>query len=340
MNSDNVSDDLRNWIEGLDTGQHYAESDVYRDLVFRQIMPSAREHKLDQPVLVPEGRFEELVCFTQNYFGDLVSNGKDSRLQNLKEGLPRRLESLSGEIEELTTRIESLCKIMDQFRGLDSRFETLDGAAKEDEFPESILRHEASDGTSPQGFEAVYDASQLFNNEVKCSVYRGDRSPLCIALDARMPLKNLREERLTKRKAYAVGKLRLKILNYVLAHHQITGLPPEKLTLEGAEEEAENARDEAKSTGGRPGGVAEDRDIEERYDLLDEWLAIPAFWKIENGEPKKPDFAGIYESARKEHKDLFLNKKEDKPIGKSAVRKYIERNFDVDLKREKVRQKL
>lgn len=340
MSSDDVSEELRNWIEDLDTGQHYAQSDVYRDLVLRQNKLSAREHRFDQPVLVPESRFEELVHVTQNQFVELVSDGEDHRLRDLEEALPKRLESLTGEIEELTTRIEALCKIRDQFRDIDGRFETLDGAAEEDELPDSILRHEASDGITSQEFEAVYDASQLFGNEVECPVYRGDRSPLRVAAHARMPLLNLREERLAKRKAWAVGKLRLRILQYVLTRVQITGFPPEKLTLEGAEEEAENVREEAKNRGGHPGGVAKDRDIKERYDLLDEWLEFPAYWKIENGEPKKPDHEGIHESGRKEHKDLFLNKKKDKPIGKSAVRKYIKRNFDLDAKREKVRQKL
>lgn len=333
MSSNKVSDDLRNWIEDLDTGQHYTDSNVYRNLVFRQNKLSAREHRFDQPVLVPEGRFEELVCFTQNHFVKLVSDGEDHRLQELEELLPKRLESLTGEIEELTTRIESLCRIRDRFHGLDSRFETLDGAAEENELPESILRHGAPDGISSQESKAVYDASRLFDNEVRCPIYRGDRSPLRVAAHARMPLKNLRERRLGKRKAWSVGKLRLRILQYVLARLQITGFPPKKLSLEGAAEEAENAREEAKNTGGRPGDVAEGRDIEERYRKLDEWLEVPAFWKIEDGEPIKPDYSAIYESGRKEHADLFLP-------GKSAIRKNVKRNFDLDLKRKKVRENL
>jgi len=333
MSSQEVSDDLRNWVEDIDTGQHYTQSNIYRDLVFRQNKLSTREHRFDQPVLVPEGQFEELVYSTRKHFVEVVSDGGDHLLRDLEETLLKRLDSLTSEIDELTTRIESLCKVRDQFRDLDSRFETLDDAGVEDELPESVLRHETSEGAGTQEFEAVYDASQLFENGIEWPVYRGDNSPLRVAAHARMPLTNLREERLAKRKAWAVGKLRLRILKYVRAHYQITGFPPKELSLEDAEEEAENAREETKNTGGHPGGVAESRDIEERYDLLDEWLEYPAYWKIENGEPKTPDYSAIFESGRREHIGLFH-------VDKSAVRKYIKRNFDLDSKQKKVRGKL
>ena len=333
MGSEKVADDLQNWVEGLDTGQHYTQSDIYRDLVFRQNKLSTREHKFDQPVLVPEGHFEELVRSTRNHFVEVISEGEDRDLQDLEKTLPKRLDSLTSEIEDLTTRIESLCEIRDQFQDLDSRFETLDDAAVEDKLPESVLRHDTSEGAGAQEFEAVYDARKLFENEVGWPVYRGDNSPLRVAAHAQMSLTNLRDQRLAKKKAWAVGKLRLGILKYVRSHYQITGFPPKKLSLEDAEEEAENAREETRNTGGRPGGVAEGRDIEERYDLLDEWLEIPAFWKIENDEPKTPDYSAIYESARKQQKDLFH-------VEKSTVRKYISRNFDLDSKKEKVRDRL
>jgi len=337
MSSDEVSDDLRNWIEDLDAGQHYVQSDVYRDLVFRQNRLSTREHRFDQPVLVPEGRFEELVHVTQNQFVKLASDGEDQRLRDLEEILPKRLESLTGEIRELTTRIEALCKISDQFRNIDNRFKTLDGAAEEDELPESILRHEASDGISSQEFEAVYDASQLFDNEVECPVYRGDRSPLRVAAHARMPLKNLRDERLGKRKTWAVGKLRLRILQYVLTRLQITGFPPEKLSLEDAEEEAEDAREsakkKAKEKGGRPPMVTEkwddlDRDEinEIRDEELDHMLSSLAFHSLTDDGEVKTSWTDIENSIKE---GLFSSP--------DAIRQYVDRSDNIDLEEKKKR---
>jgi len=343
MSNQEVFDDLRNWVEDIDTGQHYTQSNIYRDLVFRQNKLSTREHRFDQPVLVPEGHFEELVRSTRNHFVEVISDGEHRDLQDLEETLPKRLDSLTSEIEELTTRIESLCKIRDQFRDLDSRFETLDDAAVENELPESVLRHETSEGAGTQEFEAVYDASQLFENEVGWPVYRGDNSPLCIAAHARMPLANLREERLAKRKAWAVGKLRLRILKYVRAHYQITGFPPKKLSLEDAEEEAENACENARketgaSKGGRPpmvSGEWEDYARDEIKDIrdaeLNHMLSSPAFHSLTDDGEVETNWTDIEESMEE---GLFSSP--------AAIRQHVDRSDNIDLeeKKKEVRDQL
>jgi hypothetical protein len=257
--------ELRTWIQGVDFISHYRESDIYTDLTLRQIDFLHRDGSYENPVLIPEEHFEDLVVSSHNRFVDRLSSGEESKLKYRAESLPTHLESLTTEIREFTRKIEPLEQIENQFTVLDDRFDTLDEAAKADALPEETQIVPGSSDSESDG-EAVYNLIKLSDEREwrHCPVFFGSRPPLRVAAYARLQMRDLRKARLSRKRGKAMGQLRLEILRYILKHKEITGFPPERRSRKDVVEEAESAREEAERRGGRP-KVLDEGELEEAF---------------------------------------------------------------------------
>lgn len=341
MSDPSSSDDLESWLKELDTGCHYRETEAYLEPVFRQVRLSSRKTRFEAPILIPEGKFEKLVWRAHNRFVEWLSNGNHRQLEQLESRLPERLETLSEEIQNLTERIDDLMEIRDHFSTLDERFATLDEASESDALPDEMGRYEVSGEVVT--FEAVHDATDLFGREVEWPVYKGNSAPLRVAAHARMPLNTLRSERLPKQKARAVGRLRLRILEYLRTRYQMTGVIPQERSEEEFADEIQDSRENAQkrrdeSRGGRPPMVSgdwADLNRDEIQDIRDErlnhMLSSRAFHSLTDDGEVRTSWTQIEESI---DEDLFSSA--------AAIRQHVNRSDKIDLeeKKEEVREKL
>jgi len=344
MSNSDKTDEFENWLGSLDTGRHYRDSDAYMSLVYEQISSDLRGHhppgkspRSDTPVhaSLPRGRFEEVVHVTRKSFVEALENGETKRLRRLEESLPTRLEVLQEEVSELSQRIDSVDNVQDRFSELDEQYDSLDEAAGANVMPEEL---------EPHGLD--YLATGSLGGEVDFPIYLGEESPLRVAAHARLIGQKLCKERKPKRVAMAVGRLRLRILQYALSHFEITGRPPKKLSEHEVKKEAEKRREESKkeqaeagSKGGRPPKVAEHRDVSERDPAINKRLKSPAFYKkTEGGNLRTRDGKPLVdwqEMRDSIDEDLFLS------AGPDAVRAHANSssNVDLDEKRQQMKER-
>lgn len=369
MNNQKRDTDLDSWLKELDAGRHYRETPAFVVPAVRQKMFKAVEVMRNRPDFlpgdppdvdlshemkprIPEDKFEDLVQITHNRFVKSIANGNS--LRGLEEALPNRLDALANEIDEIDERIDSLEELEGRCEELVGHFETIDEAVKADALSEGVeqlytlpegaelqyrLPRDLGPSQLPDSnpeFVPLYDVTDLLRGEGETTICRGDRSPSRIGECARAAIENVRRENLLpKRRAKAVGQLRLRILEYVRSHYQVTGLPPEKISGEKVEEEITEAREKNQEggKGGRPGHVARGRKAEERIPILDKLLSDLQNWRLEDGQPVKPNYPLIFEKAEEEDPELFYLKE-------ASLRDYIKRHFDLGQKRHEMKKKL
>jgi hypothetical protein len=334
MSSEETDDELDRWLRGLDAGRSYRESDAYLTPLYEQLSyavrgstPPGKSPRSDRPdhVSIPEERFGKVVKDARANFAEAVENEEVGRLRRLEDSLPQRLESLHEEVVELNGRIDLLDQIQDRFSELADQFNSLEEAFGERSTPDGV-----------QEIEGAYSAVDLFQDEADYPVYKKEASPLKVAAHARLLARKVRRTRDPRRSALAVGRLRLRILKYVLSHFEITGCPPRKKSGEEIENEVQKDRQSAtenQSKGGRPAKVAEGRDISERDSEINRRLESKAFYKTNQDGTLLVDWSSMKESIDDE---LFVDGDHETVRGHA----YNSDNIDVKRQKEEMRKRM
>jgi hypothetical protein len=322
------SDQLDTWLRELEVGRVLRIGSPQTELISGEIKLLGWRANYSTPIPLPH--LAEFLKRTHDEFTDALPEGYE-RLKKLESSLQDRLLKLFDTVKEQESQIDELRATVYRFKKLADRFATLEEAEAEQGLPEglrSLAPHNEELDEVPQDLPLYVTDSEAFGGTsegTQICLLRTD-SPLRVAAFARLVRLRLKEKYGRVYRVFAVGRIRYRILARVLAHFEITGIPPAELTSEEAQEEAEAMQDEGKRRGRPPAG-----DPAKRKEVVEELLSKPAFWHFSGRHKGKPNYKALFQHVSKHHPEAFN-------IGSSGIRKMTEkRNIDLDALREAVK---